>query len=385
MIEKPASVIRFGVFEAEPRSGELRKHGVRVRLRDQSFQVLLLLLERPGQMVTREELQRRLWPADTFVDFDRGLNKAVNRLRDALGDSADSPRFIETLPKRGYRFITPIDTGAPVTEQTPEATPNHSRLVNRLTVAALVVAAGIFAGWYALRSRRPGTTTGPVRVVLADFDNHTADRAFDDTLKQALAIDLEQSPTVHVISDDEVMRALRLMHRRPEDPLTTAVARDVCRRSDGSAVLGGSLTLLNREYVLGLTAIDCRTGDIVAREQARALRKEDVLAAVDDAAVDLRKKLGESAGSSPLLDRHIHEMLTTVSLDAFQAYTAAEHNVLTKGGWSTIPLFERAIGLDPDFAYAHAAVGLVLGNMGEAARSAVHVEKAYELRDRVSE
>ncbi|HET9832505.1 MAG TPA: tetratricopeptide repeat protein, partial [Vicinamibacterales bacterium] len=190
---------------------------------------------------------------------------------------------------------------------------------------------------------------------------------------------------VHVISDDEVMRTLQLMHRRPEDPLTTAVARDVCRRTDGNAVLGGSLTLLNREYVLGLNAIDCRTGDIVAREQARASRKEDVLAAVDDAAVDLRKKLGESAGSSPLLDRHIHEMLTTVSLDAFQAYTAAEHNVLTKGGWSTIPLFERAIGLDPDFAYAHAAVGLVLGNMGEAARSAAHVEKAYELRDRVSE
>ncbi|HET9831403.1 MAG TPA: winged helix-turn-helix domain-containing protein, partial [Vicinamibacterales bacterium] len=186
MIEEPVSVWRFGVFEVEPRSGELRKHGVRVRLRDQSFQVLVLLLERPGQMVTREELQRRLWAADTFVDFDRGLNKAVNRLRDALGDSADSPRFIETLPKRGYRFIAPIDTAAPVAVQTPGATPRHSQLGRRVTVTALFAAAGIFAGWYALQSRRPRTTTGPVRVVLADFDNHTADRAFDDTLKQAL-------------------------------------------------------------------------------------------------------------------------------------------------------------------------------------------------------
>src|SRR5580765_5908985 len=104
-------VIRFGAFEVDRRSGELRKQGVRVKLRDQAFQVLLLLLERPGEVVTREELQSRLWSADTFVDFDRGLNKAVNRLREALGDSAESPRFIETLPKRGYRFIARVEAG----------------------------------------------------------------------------------------------------------------------------------------------------------------------------------------------------------------------------------------------------------------------------------
>src|SRR5580765_1185095 len=121
MIGEPVSVLRFGVFEAEPRSGELRKHGVRVRLRDQSFQVLVLLLERPGQIVTREELQRRLWPADTFVDFDRGLNKAVNRLRETLGDSAESPRFIETLPKRGYRFIAPVEGGTARRQSDPPA------------------------------------------------------------------------------------------------------------------------------------------------------------------------------------------------------------------------------------------------------------------------
>src|SRR5215831_1428923 len=109
----PPPVVRFSVFEVDRRSGELRKRGVRVRLRDQAFQVLACLLERPGEVVTREELQRRLWPADTFVDFDRGLNKAVNRLREALGDSADSPRFIETLPKRGYRFIAPVERLAP--------------------------------------------------------------------------------------------------------------------------------------------------------------------------------------------------------------------------------------------------------------------------------
>src|SRR3954452_24810467 len=106
-----ARVIRFGPFAVDARTGELTNAGQRTPLRDQPLQLLLALLERPGELVTREELTSRLWPADTFVDFDRGLNKAINHLRDALGDSADHPRFIETLPKRGYRFIAPVDAG----------------------------------------------------------------------------------------------------------------------------------------------------------------------------------------------------------------------------------------------------------------------------------
>src|SRR6266581_587575 len=101
--------IRFGVFEVDLQAGELRKHGLRIKLRDQPFQILSLLLARPGQVVSRDELQKQLWPNDTFVDFDSGLNKAVNHLREALGDSADSPRFIETVPKRGYRFVAPVE------------------------------------------------------------------------------------------------------------------------------------------------------------------------------------------------------------------------------------------------------------------------------------
>jgi DNA-binding winged helix-turn-helix (wHTH) protein len=107
----PFHVFHFGVFEADLRSGELRRNGVKVKLHDQPFQVLAMLLERPGELVTREEIGQRLWPADTFVDFDHGLNNAVNRLREALGDSANKPGFIETLPRRGYRFIMPVQSG----------------------------------------------------------------------------------------------------------------------------------------------------------------------------------------------------------------------------------------------------------------------------------
>src|SRR5215204_802927 len=109
-------LVRFGAFEVDFQEGELRNRGLKVKLRDQSFQILALLLERRGQLVTREQLQGRLWAADTFVDFDRGLNKAINRLRDALGDSAESPTFIETLPKRGYRFIGSIDPSPPIVD-----------------------------------------------------------------------------------------------------------------------------------------------------------------------------------------------------------------------------------------------------------------------------
>src|SRR5262249_45337722 len=109
--EDPNRVIHFGAFEIDLESGELRKHGVKIKLRDQSFQVLALLLERPGHVVGREEIKKKLWASDTFVDFDRGLNKAINRLREALGDSAEAPRFVETLPKRGYRFIARVEDG----------------------------------------------------------------------------------------------------------------------------------------------------------------------------------------------------------------------------------------------------------------------------------
>jgi cholera toxin transcriptional activator len=109
MTETPHGALRFGIFEADPHSGELRRRGLRVRLQEQPFQVLLMLVQRPGQVITRDELRQQLWPSDTFVDFDHGLNTAINKLRDALGDSASSPRFIETLPRRGYRFVAPVE------------------------------------------------------------------------------------------------------------------------------------------------------------------------------------------------------------------------------------------------------------------------------------
>ena len=391
------SITSFGVFEIDRRSGELRKGGVRVRLASQPFQVLVALLDRAGEVVTRDELQRRVWPADTFVDFDRGLNKAVNRLREALGDTADSPRFIETVPKRGYRFIAPVqqrDAGAARATDVP-ASPQISELssdqrerprrVRAWMAGAAVLLVGVAAVVYTVLAGRSRSIDQPARIVFADFENETGDPAFDHTVAQALAVDLQQSPVVQIVSDHEVRRTLALMRQSADRPLTMQIAQDVCRRTDSFAMLGGTLSLVGSEYVIGLEALECQTGEVLTRRQLKASRKEGVLDAVETAAADIRRILGEASDSIRRFDSRVHRTLTTASLDAFEAYTAGERNALREGGWSAVPLFRRSIELDPEFAYAHAALGLVLGTFGEVEASRLHTEKAYQLRDRVSE
>lgn len=166
----PGFVIRFDAFEADLRSGELRKHGLKLKIGDQPFSVLAILLAHPGEVITREDLQKRLWPADTFVDFDRGLNKAINRLREALGDSADTPRLIETLPKRGYRFIGTINASAPPVERTP-IEPDSTALpekraptITRASASFAVALAlcGLIAGWLLVRNRPRTADVGPL-------------------------------------------------------------------------------------------------------------------------------------------------------------------------------------------------------------------------------
>src|SRR5882757_6063133 len=174
------SVLRFGVFEVHVRSGELRKQGMRIKLQDQPFHVLAVLLQHPGEVVTREELRSQNWPADTFVDFDNSLNTAINKLREALGDSADSPRFIETLPRRGYRFIAPVTGGDGPTRGTAagvsSATPTRRRKIV-VTVGVVVLAVGITGGllW---RARQAGRLTEKDTIVLGDFANSTGDAVF---------------------------------------------------------------------------------------------------------------------------------------------------------------------------------------------------------------
>src|SRR6266853_6748756 len=199
-------IVRFGTFEVDVRAGELRKQGVRVKLQEQPFHVLIVLLQCAGEVVTREELRNQNWPADTFVDFDNSLNTAINKLREALGDSADNPRFIETLPRRGYRFIVPV-----ISDQQEEQAISNARWKLVVPMAIVVVAAVAVTAGSIWRVRQARRLTERDTIVLADFANSTADRVFDDTLKQGLRVQLEQSPFLNVLSDQKVGDVLQMM------------------------------------------------------------------------------------------------------------------------------------------------------------------------------
>jgi len=297
--------------------------------------------------------------------------------------------YVETIPKRGYRFLVPVSTPAAivvsdVVASVPPAPVVRSRRPWWIATAAIsVLAAGIAA--YGVRARRPGPGLGDRdTVVLAEFTNTTGDRVFDDTLRQGLIVQLEQSPFLSLVSDERIQQTLKMMSQPADARLTPEVARAVCERSGGAAVLDGSIARLGNEYVIGLRARDCRTGTVLDQEQAQSARKEDVLDALSRMAGTFRQRLGESLSSVEKFDMPLAEA-TTPSLEAFRAYGAGMHALSSTGSASAIPLFRQAVELDPGFAVAHAWLGRVYGDIGEFALSSESTTRAYELKARASQ
>ena len=594
---------------------------------DQSLAILAMLLDRPGELVTREEIQAHLWPHGTVVEFESSINSAMLRLREALSDEAAKPRFIETLPRKGYRFIGKLETatqrspllvpGAVVSHYRilaeagrgamgvvykaedltlgrvvalkflPEELAAHPPALERMRREARVIAAlnhpgictlyelgeasgrvflameflegeplrarmargpvgeaeffgiaiqiaqalaeahghGIVhrdikpdnlfvtgsgrvkltdfglakvsqqdgvvaqsavtgtsgymspeqargepldarsdiysfgrvlaelagetlasgvapviakalasdpaerwqsaaelqtalegirrepgemigrqasrkrrrrlmlmllltavlaAGGFYYRAHRTKPLTDKDSIVLSDFTNTTGDTVFDDTLKQGLSVQLEQSPFLKLVSERRVNETLKLMGRPAGDRLTPEVTREVCQRTSSKAMLTGSIAGLGSQYVIGLKAVDCDTGDVLAAAQEQAEGKEAVLKALGAAAVSLRKKLGESLNSVQKYATPLEEA-TTPSLEALRAYSLGVKTTNTKGNTAALPFFQRAVDLDPNFAMAYAGVGMTYFNLNEGGRGAEYTRKAYDLREKVSE
>ena len=521
---------RFGSFEVDLTSCELRKDGRKVKLQEKPFQILVILLDQPGEVITREEFRQKLWPSDTFVDFEHSINTAVKKLREALEDHADEPRYIETLPKHGYRLIAPVAEESPVPrtgkqQEVPRETSQvqlrrrwYALLPGAVLVAIGALLVGLNVGGVRDRlrwQRTPGQGTAiPIEslavlpfqnlsgdsskdyvadgftdelitdlaeqstirvvsrssvmqykgsrkplpeiarelnvdaivegsvslsdqqvritaqliqapsdrhlwaysytkdrkdllsverevaatiaslirtkayskdtIVLSDFDNKTGDPLFDDTLKQGLSVQLEQSPFLDLVSERKVNQTLKLMGRPAGARLTPEVTHEVCQRTGSKAMLTGSITGLGRQYVIGLKAVNCNTGDVLAEAQEQAAGKEEVLKALDNAAVSLRGKLGESLSSvqkyaTPLVE------LTTPSLEALKAFSLGQRTFHAKGGTAALPFFKRAVEIDPNFAAPYGAMSGVYGDLNETGRSAENARKAYELRQKVSE
>ena len=258
----------------------------------------------------------------------------------------------------------------------------RSRRTLWLSAGAAVVVAIAVAG--AIYSRRPATLTDKDTIVLADFVNTTGDPVFDGTLRQGLAVQLQQSPFLSLVSDDRIGKTLAMMQQPPDAPLTPDIAQGVCVRTASAAVLDGSIASLGSQYILALRAKNCSTGDILADEQAQVARKEDVLGSLSQMATQVRQRLGESLATVEKYSRPLQEA-TTASLDALKAFTTARQVYASSGRAQAQPLFERAIAIDPDFAIAHAQLGIFFSNEGESALSRQSTIKAYQLRHRATD
>jgi serine/threonine protein kinase/predicted Zn-dependent protease len=250
---------------------------------------------------------------------------------------------------------------------------------------ALLLVASVVGGTLYVRSHETTTQlTDKDTIVLSDFDNKTGDPVFDDTLKQGLSVQLEQSPFLDLISDQKVNETLKLMGRSVGDRLTAEIAHEVCQRTSSKAMLTGSIAGLGSHYAIGLKAVNCNTGDILAELQEEASGKEAVLKTLDDAAVSLRSKLGESLGSVQKYATPVEEA-TTPSLEALKAYSLGRKTELAKGETASLPFYKRAVELDPNFAMAYRSIASVYGSLNELRRATENARKAYELREKVSD
>lgn len=412
---------RFGAFVLDVAAGELRKGNIPVRMHPQPFRVLALLLERAGEVVSREEIQRALWGSHTWVDFDGGINFCVRQIRATLSDDAASPRYIETVARHGYRFIATVtvtDSPAvviPISRTDPAASAvrssagsgnplrapetavhilpapqvaaatdtgvRHRHRILYAIPAVLVLAAVAVLYW---NLRRAPKLTQKDTVVVADFRNATGDAVFDGSLQQGLAVQLEQSPFLNLVSEEQIQQTLRMMKQPAYAKRTPEVAREICQRTNGTAVLEGSIARIGTQYDLILQAVNCFTGEPLASTEAQAKDKDHILRALGAAASSIREKLGESLATVQKFDTPLVQA-TTPSLDALRAYSLGLSKFGEGDQSAAIPLFQQAIAVDPDFAMAYANLGRSYQVLGQNEPMAAALRKAYVLRDRASE
>jgi eukaryotic-like serine/threonine-protein kinase len=387
--QKTRQLYAFGPFRVDPQKELLLRDNETIPLAPKAFQVLLVLMRSKKEVVTKDELLKAVWP-DTFVE-EANLSRNIFLLRKALGESPQDHQYIVTVPGRGYRFAEDVQL-VPDRELEIVAA-SHTNVVVQVEetkpwgwlalAAILLVVLGV--GVYRFFVRRSPVLTEKDTIVLADFSNATGDPLLDFTPRQALAVALEQSPFLSLTSDQRIQETLQLMGQPPGGRLTAAIARDLCLRTQSAAYLSGSIARLGSRYVVGLKAVSCLSGDVIADEQATANSIETTLGALDTVANGLRAKLGESLSTVQKFDTPL-EQATTPSLEALQAFTLGRKTGSGKNNWmAAVAFYQRAIRLDPNFAIAYESLGLTYWNLGEYLLGEENIRKAFELRSSVSE
>jgi len=323
---------------------------------------------------------------DIPVELERIIDKCLEKDRGLRYQNASDIRSDLQRLKRDR------DSGRLTTRAASGPATTIGRRPPLRLIAAIVVFAVVATGsWFVYRSSEltEQNTSVPQltekdTIILADFTNTTGDTVFDDTLRQGLAVQLAQSPFLSLVSDERIHKTLRLMGRQPDARVTSELAQGVCERTGSAAILEGSIARLGSQFVLGLRAKSCATGDILDDEQTQAARKEDVLNALSQIATKFRTRVGESLA---MLEKHSTPLpeATTSSLDALKAYSTGLKIVDSTGPPAALPSFKRATEIDPNFAMAHAHLGLLSSAIGESGPSRESARRAYQLRDRASD
>jgi len=407
----------FGAYRIDPGRKLLLRDGDPVALTSKAFETLLMLVEHNEQVVSKDELMRALWP-DTFVE-EANLTQHISMVRKALGETPKDHRYVVTFPGRGYCFAErvrvvpqagadlkveshPLPQGnveqngtipaqgapeAPVVEDGRRLEPARklTRFPWAVATGATIVVVGLaVGGWLYFSHRAAHALTEKDTIVLADFTNTTGDAVFDGTLRQGLSVQLEQSPFLSLVPEQQVQQTLQMMGQKPDAKLTPEIARELCQRTGSAAALDGTIAQIGTQYLLTLKVVNCISGETLASTEAQASDKNHVLDALGKTASEIRNKLGESLSTVQKFDTPLEEA-TTPSLEALEAYSAGFKVVGRTGSAAAIPFFKHAIELDPNFALAYALLGRIYGDIKEYSAAAEYTRKAYELRERTSE
>ena len=359
-----------------------------IPLPPKAFDTLLVLVESHGRVLEKDTLLKSIWP-DTFVE-EGSLARNISLLRKALGDGENGQQYIQTIPKRGYRFVAPVTIRSEPDVHDPEvhlagASAIHPGRRHALAIAIVLVLAA--SGFYvAAHHPKSKPLTDQDVLVLADFANSTGDPVFDATLRDALAYQLEQSPFLKVLDDGVMRQDLEHIRRPPQEHITNDLAREICVREAKKAILGGSIASLGKSYALDLRAANCQSGTILAREHAEAADKEHVLSALAKAAQGMRAKLGESLNSIEKLAPPFRDWdVTTSSLEAFQAFHEGARLYVSGHASEAVPVLKRATELDPNLAFAWTFLaGAYYNAGGSSEKYQEYLDRAWALRDRVS-
>ena len=375
---------------------QLTRAGQPVKLEKTPMELLALLVRRRGALVTREEIVSAIWGDNVHVDTESGINTAIRKIRHALDDNSGCPRYVETVVGKGYRFIGPIkvmvnslvtdqgastdikEDNAPVLPPAPTPKPwNRRRFAFSAIVATFLILAALVT-WRVLARPRLNVTDV---ILLASFVNKTGDPIFDNSLDKALEVKLTESPFLSVFPEADARATMRTMRRDPNEPLTRDLGIEICKRQGLKALVVPEIAAFGSRYLITLEAINARNQESIAVTAEEADSKLKVISALGQAASKLRTRLGESLSSLEKYNAPL-DLATTSSLEALQAYRTGQTLYRSGRRGESVPFFERAIELDPQFCSAYVMLGSVYHSLGDEQASRKNFVTAFELKDR---